>query len=85
MKNYFKPIEDKIKREIIIESIEIVDNSHLHKNHKFFSSDKFHLCLNIKSKYLKSISKISAHKMIMKVLRNDLRDKIHALEINIEP
>ena len=50
-----------------IEEIEIVDNSSKHKGHKFFSPEKFHLHLKIKSLYLKSISRVKAHKMIMQI------------------
>ena len=84
MKNYFSEIQKKLMNEIEIEKIEIVDNSYKHKGHKFFSSEKFHLHLKIKSLYLSSISRINAHKLIMKVLNNELKTKIHALEISIE-
>ena len=40
--------------------------------------------LNIKSSYLLSISKVNAQRMIMNVLKEDLKTKIHALEIKIE-
>ena len=83
MKNYFAEIEKKLSSEIEIEKIEIVDNSHKHKGHKFFSAEKYHLHLKIKSKYLKSISRISGQKLIMNTLKDDLKDKIHALEISI--
>ena len=84
MKNYFEEIEKKLKDNINLESIEIVDNSHRHKKHKFFSKGKYHLHLKIKSLYLQSISRINAQKKIMKVLKDDLKSKIHALEISIE-
>ena len=84
MKNYFEKIKDKLKENIKIESIELIDNSHKHKSHKFFSSEKYHIQLKIKSLYLNSISRISAQKMVMKVLEDELKTKIHALEINIE-
>ena len=84
MKNYFKAIQEKLNKEIKIEEIEIIDNSHKHKGHKFYSSDKFHLHLKIKSLFLNSISRVSAQKKIMKILRDDLQTKIHALEITIE-
>tara|TARA_B100001063_G_C16743154_1_gene545938 strand:+ start:31 stop:288 length:258 start_codon:yes stop_codon:yes gene_type:complete len=84
MKNYFDDISSKLNNEIEIEGIEIVDNSYKHKGHKFFSPEKFHLHLKIKSLYLNSISRVSAQKMIMKVLKEDLKTKIHALEISIE-
>ena len=84
MKNYFDEIEKKLRRQIKFESLEIVDNSHKHKGHKFFSNEKFHLHLKIKSLYLSSISRLSAQKLIMKVLKDDLKSRIHALEISIE-
>ena len=84
MKNYFEDICAKLNNQIDIEGIEIVYNSHKHKGHKFYSSEKFHLHLKIKSLYLDSMSRVSAQKIIMKVLKDDLKTKIHALEINIE-
>ena len=83
MKDYFDTIKDKIKKNVKLESIEIVDNSHKHKNHKFFSPDRYHLHIKIKSLYLNSISRINAQKMIMKILADDLKTKIHALKISI--
>ena len=84
MKNYFEEICEKLKKEIDIEDIKIVDNSDKHKGHKFYSPKKFHLHLKIKSLYLSSLSRVSAQKKIMKVLSDDLKTKIHALEISIE-
>ncbi|MDA8822284.1 BolA family transcriptional regulator [Candidatus Pelagibacter bacterium] len=84
MKNYFEQVETKLKRQIEIEELLIVDNSHKHKGHKFFSPEKLHLHLKIKSLYLNSISRIKAQKLVMKILKEDLKTKIHALQISIE-
>ena len=84
MDNYLKYIREKLNNEIKIENLEIVDNSYKHKGHKFFSSEKFHLHLKIKSFYLNSLSRINAQKMVMKVLKDVLKKKIHAIEISIE-
>ena len=84
MNNYFDEICRKLKKEIAIEDIKIVDNSHNHKGHKFYSPEKFHLKLNIKSLYLSSLSRLNAQKMIMKILSDELKTRVHALEINIE-
>ena len=84
MKNYFERVETKLKGQIEIEELLIVDNSHKHKSHKFFSHEKLHLHLKIKSLYLNSISRIKAQKLVMKILKEDLKTKIHALEISIE-
>ena len=84
MKNYFETICAKLSDKIEIEDIKIIDNSFKHKLHKSFSPDKYHIHLKIKSIFLNSLSRISAQKLIMKVLEEDLKTKIHALEISIE-
>ena len=84
MENYFKSIEKKLEEKISFEKLEIIDNSQKHKGHKFFSEDKYHLHIKIQSLYLKSISRLSAQKLIMNILKEDLKTKIHALEISIE-
>tara|TARA_B100000242_G_C42974548_1_gene452290 strand:- start:669 stop:926 length:258 start_codon:yes stop_codon:yes gene_type:complete len=84
MKNYLKDIESKLKKNIQIDEIKIVDNSHKHKGHRFFSPDKLHIHLKIKSSFLNSIKRLDAQKLIMKVLKEDLESKIHALEISLE-
>ena len=84
MNNFLKFIENKIKENIKIESISIIDNSSLHKKHKFFSADKYHLKLEIKSDYLNSLTKLNAHRVIMNLLAKELNTKIHALEIKIK-
>ena len=84
MEDYFSNIEKRLKEKINFENLEIINNSHKHKGHKSFSPEKFHLHLKIKSLYLNSISRVNAQKMIMKVLKDDINTKIHALEISIE-
>lgn len=84
MENYFNEIEKRIKEKINFEKFEIIDNSKKHVKHKFFSKNKYHLHLKIQSKQLKLISRVSAQKSIMNILKKDLKNKIHALEISIE-
>ena len=84
MKIYFEEIKTKLSKEIKLENVEIVDNSQKHIGHKFFSPEKYHLHLKIKSLYLSSLTRINAQKIIMKALSEDLKTKIHALEISIE-
>ena len=84
MKNYFDKIKERLRNKIKLENIEIVDNSYKHIKHKSFSPEKYHLELKIKSIYLNSLSRVNAQKIVMKVLEEDLKKKIHALEIKIE-
>ena len=57
------------------------DNS---KKYKFFDNKKYHLRLEIESVYLKSLEKVKAQREIMTILSEELKDKIHALEIKIK-
>ena len=51
------------------------------KNYAGFPSESLRF---IKSKYLNQKDKLSAQREIFKVLKDDLKEKIHALEINIK-
>ena len=82
--NFFDEIKEKINEKINPENIILVDNSYLHTKHKSFESNKIHLKLIIKSKKLKNMDKIVAHKEIFAILKNEMKDKIHALEIEIQ-
>ena len=83
MSEFLKHIENKIKKNISLEEIKIIDNSSKHAGHKFYSKSKFHLSLQIKSNYLKKKNKISAQREIFHILKPELKEKIHALEIKI--
>ena len=52
MNNLLKEIENKIKNNIVLESINIIDNTHKHKSHKFYDKKKHHLKVEIKSVFL---------------------------------
>ena len=82
--NFFDEIKEKINEKINPENIILVDNSHFHTKHKSFDSNRIHLKLIIKSKKLKNMDKIVAHKEIFAILKNEMKDKIHALEIKIQ-
>ena len=84
MNEFLRRIEEKVKKNIKIENILIIDNSDKHKKHKFFDSNRYHLKLEIESIYLKSINKVNAQRQIMKILDKEIKEKIHALEIKIK-
>ena len=84
MNIYFEEIKKKLVNKFKIENIEIIDNSYKHKGHQNFSADKFHLHVKVKSLYLSSLPRVNAQKMIMKTLKEDLKSRLHALEISIE-
>ncbi len=84
MENFFESIKKKIKKNIQDSKIEIIDNTDKHVNHKSFQKNKLHLSLIIVSNELKALNKIDAHKKIMGILSEELKSKIHALEIKIK-
>ena len=84
MIDFFEQIKEKINKEIKPENIILIDNSNLHVHHKSFDSNKFHLKIIVKSKKLKGMNKIMAHKEIFSILKDEINNKIHALEIEIQ-
>ena len=84
MMSFFDEIKEKINKKINPENLVLIDNSTLHNKHKFYDSNKFHLKIIIKSEKLRSMSKIMAHKEIFSILKDEMNNKIHALEIEIQ-
>ena len=81
--SFFDKIKEKINKKINPSNIILIDNSNLHNKHKSFDKNKFHLKIIIESEKLKSMNKISAHKEIFSILKEEMKNKIHALEIEI--
>ena len=84
MISIYNEIKKKITKEINLQNIVLIDNSSLHKKHKSFDINKIHLKIIIESKELKKMSKIQAHKKIFSILKEEMKNKIHALEIEIK-
>ena len=82
--NLFDQIKEKINKKINPENIILIDNSSFHAKHKSFDQNKVHLKIIIKSEKLRNIDKIAAHKEIFSILKDEMSDKIHALEIEIQ-
>ena len=82
--NFLEELKEKINKNINPENITLVDNSSLHTKHKSFDKNKFHIKLILKSEKLKKMNKIDAHKKIFSILKDEMNNKIHALEIEIK-
>ena len=76
-------VKKKLINEIVIEKIEIEDKSFLHKNHSGHQEGKFHLKLLIRSKELKDLNRLESDKKIYKILRQEIKEHIHSLQILI--
>ena len=77
-------IEKKIKNNIQLEEIKIIDNTYAHKNHKSFQKGKLHLILEIKSNYLNNLSRLEAEKILLNTIKEEFQKNIHALEIRLK-
>ena len=80
----YEEIKKKINEEINPKNIILIDNSSLHTKHKFFDANKYHLKIIIESEKLKKMNKIDAHKKVFSILKEEMKNKIHALEIEIK-
>ena len=78
-----KILKEKLTKKINISSLKIEDKSFLHKKHKNFSKDKFHIKLTIESSELKTISSIEANRKVYSALKDEMNRSIHSLQIII--
>ena len=76
-------LDKKLKKNFKISSIRIEDKSFLHVNHKSFVKDKFHIKLILTSNELKLLKSIDANRKIFEVLKNEMNNYIHSLQIKI--
>ena len=81
--DFFGQIKKKINKKINPENIILIDNSSFHSTHKSFDPNKIHLKIIIKSEKLRNMDKITAHKEIFSILKDEMSNQIHALEIEI--
>ena len=84
MMDFFEQIKEKINKKITPENIILIDNSSLHIKHKSFDLNKFHFKIIIESEELKKMNRIDAHKKVFSILKEEIKNKIHALEIEIK-
>ena len=81
---FLEEIKIKLNKEFNPKKLILVDNSYLHTKHKSFNPNKIHLKIIIESEDLKKIKIIEAHKAIFNLLKHEMKEKIHALEIEIK-
>ena len=77
-------IKQKINQNISCDKIDVEDKTFLHKNHKAFRTDKFHIKIIIISLQLKQMDKIQSSKIIHKILKDELERYIHSIQILIK-
>ena len=81
--NLIEEIKKKISKNVKYRKISIEDKTFLHKKHKNFDCKKFHLKITIESSELKIKSKIEANRYIFSILKKELKDYIHSIQLFI--
>ena len=75
-------IRKKIINSIDVFFLEVVDESHKHKNHLLIKKENSHFYINIVSNQFLNKSKIQRHKQLYRILSEFLKHDVHALRIN---
>lgn len=78
-----KVIEQKLKRNLNINYLEIIDNSHLHHGHLGEEYPKVgtHLDVLIVAEDFIGLNKIERQRKIYEILKSELATQLHALSI----
>ena len=84
MDDIIKKIENKIIERFKPKKIQLIDKTYLHTKHKFFDKQKVHLKLIIDCPELKQLNVIQANRLIFDELREEIKNKVHALQIEIK-
>ena len=76
-------LNQKLNKNFTILDLKIEDKSFLHIKHKSFDKKKFHIKLTITSEELKNLKSIDANRKIFSVLKDEISNNIHSLQIKI--
>lgn len=77
-------INDKLLSHISPSFIEVVDESHLHKGHMGARPEgETHFRVTIKSAMFEDKKTLECHKLIYDILKDEMKNKIHALAIKV--
>ncbi|MDC3180718.1 BolA family transcriptional regulator [Gammaproteobacteria bacterium] len=76
----FKALADQIKTECNLASIEIIDESYLHRHHQQYQKGKAHLKLVLTP--IAPFNRLSLHRKIMKIAFSHM--PLHAVAIKIQ-
>ena len=82
--NRTKRIGDILQKYLTDFSINVIDNSHLHKGHNNFNGLlETHIAVLLKKKTEIKINRLEIHKIINSLLEKEFDTGLHSLEIKI--
>ena len=76
-------IRERLTQALKPTLLEIIDESHFHKNHPGAKDGRGHFAVTIASSLFERKSLIEGHRMIYDLLENLMKTEIHALKIKI--
>ena len=74
-------IEDRLRLALEIDSIEILDQSHLHIGHPGAASGAGHFDITVVSKDFNGLTRLACHRIIYEALDDLMNTDIHALSL----
>ncbi len=75
-------IEDKLQRVFQPQTLDVIDESHLHAGHAGSHPDgESHFRVKIVSEAFAGKSRLDAHRMVNDALAEELKSRVHALAI----
>lgn len=72
-------IEAKLRAALEAESVEVVDESHLHAGHAGAKSGKGHFRVRVVSERFAGLSRLESQRLVFAVLADEMESDIHAL------
>ncbi len=74
-------IEAELRRELSPQSVEVIDESHLHVGHAGARDGKGHFRVHIVSDRFEGLTPIARHRLVFTALQRLMQSDIHALSI----
>ena len=85
MNQRYYTIKKKLTEQLSPEVLEIRDDSYMHKNHGNIKEEdtETHFYIKIKSSVFNNKSKLSMHKLVYDILKEEFTEGLHALELDL--
>ncbi len=77
-----KIVKKKIIENTSVDNVIVEDKTFLHKKHKSFQKNRFHIRIIIKSNDLSNKNNIESTKLIYKILDEEIKKYIHSIQIS---
>ena len=79
-----KIVKKKIIENTSVDNVIVEDKTFLHKKHKSFQKNRFHIKIIIKSNDLSNKNNIESTKLIYKILDEEIKKYIHSIQISFD-